>query len=342
MPPIVGLFVSIAIFTVMFALGLGLKTSSFALPRHQLGVLARILIGTCLLVPLAGLLLLELPLTADLSRSARFAIALMVICPSAPLALRRVSSPGSSSALAARIQVLAAVVAIVSVPLMAELFRWVNPVDGWDITAADVALQVTRVQLVPLAAGLLLRSWKPGWAERWSPAINRLASALLLLVIVLLLVITSSNTITSSNKAEASRLIAGLQRSAQPGFQLLSNRPAASGTSCTRVTCSATSAAVMSQPSTGLTQRNSSAINGTETIATTAAKTWMRAASADELPGELTRRSASGALGQITIRAMANLADLERSAVRGNSNNRSPARGTSRQVPIRIRASTPS
>lgn len=195
MPPIVGLFVSIAIFTVMFALGLGLKTSSFALPRHQLGVLARILIGTCLLVPLAGLLLLELPLTADLSRSARFAIALMVICPSAPLALRRVSSPGSSSALAARIQVLAAVVAIVSVPLMAELFRWVNPVDGWDITAADVALQVTRVQLVPLAAGLLLRSWKPGWAERWSPAINRLASALLLLVIVLLLVITSSSLI---------------------------------------------------------------------------------------------------------------------------------------------------
>ncbi|APD47844.1 bile acid:sodium symporter [Synechococcus sp. CS-602] len=193
MPPIVALLVSVAIFTVMFALGLGLKPSSFAVLRQHPGVMARILVGTCLLVPLAGLLLLELPLTADLSSPARFAIALMVICPSAPLALRRVSSPGSSPELAACIQVSAAILAIVSVPLMVELFTRVNPVDGWDITPAEVALQVTRVQLFPLAAGLLLKAWKPAWGERWSGVINQVATALLLLVVVLLLVITSSS-----------------------------------------------------------------------------------------------------------------------------------------------------
>ncbi len=195
MPPVVTLLVSVTIFMVMFSLGLDLNLSSLSLSRHRTGVLVRILIGTCLLVPLAGLVLLELPLVAGLSSPVKYAITLMVVCPSAPLALRRVSSPGGRAGLAALIQVSAAIVAIISVPLMAVLFLWVKPVQGWDITPAQVALQVTRVQLIPLAAGLLVKAVRPGWAQRWIGAISRLATALLLLMILVLLGITSSNLI---------------------------------------------------------------------------------------------------------------------------------------------------
>ncbi|CAK6701506.1 sodium dependent transporter [Synechococcus sp. CBW1107] len=195
MPPIIGLLVSLTIFTVMFALGLGLRGSTFALSRHQPAVLGRILIGTCLLVPLAGLLLLELPLAAKLSVPVRFAIALMVICPSAPLALRRTSSPERASGLAARIQVSAALVAILSIPLLAGLFTLVRPVSGWDIRPLDIALQVTRVQLIPLAAGLLVKTWRPGWAERWTSTINKVATALLMVMVVVLLAITAGQLI---------------------------------------------------------------------------------------------------------------------------------------------------
>ncbi|MEA5474466.1 hypothetical protein VB716_09555 [Synechococcus sp. CCY9201] len=179
----------------MFALGLGLHGSSFALTRHHPGVLSRILIGTCLLVPLTGLLLLELPVAEDLSTAAKFAIALMVICPSAPLALRRASAQSRSAELAARIQVSAAIVAIISIPLLAQLFTAIKPVTGWNISPVEVALQVTRVQLIPLAAGLLVKTWRPAWAERWSSTINKVATALLVLMIVVLLVITSGDLI---------------------------------------------------------------------------------------------------------------------------------------------------
>jgi len=100
-------------------------------------------------------------------------------------------------------------------------------VDGWDITPAEVALQVTRVQLVPLAAGLLLNTWKPGWAERWSPAIDRLATALLLLMIVLMLVITSSSLIPflTSNLAALVAMVVMVVISLATGYLLADRDP---------------------------------------------------------------------------------------------------------------------
>jgi len=121
--------------------------------------------------PRQALLLLELPLTADLSSPARFAIALMVICPRAPLALRRVSSPGSSPELAACIQVSAAILAD----------RFVFPcgwwscshpgqsVDGWTSTPAEVACRSRGCSCFRMAAGLFAEGLRslPG-VSAWS------------------------------------------------------------------------------------------------------------------------------------------------------------------------------
>ena len=83
------LLIPAALFAIMFALGLGLSWDSVQMVKDRPGLWIRLLLGTCLLVPLVALGLLNLPLSHALSGPSRFAIALMAICPSAPLSLRK-------------------------------------------------------------------------------------------------------------------------------------------------------------------------------------------------------------------------------------------------------------
>jgi BASS family bile acid:Na+ symporter len=184
------LLIPLTLFTIMFALGVGLKGEGLALLRRRPALFLRVVIGSCVLVPLVALLLLlHLPLSFSLSAPARFAIALMAISPSAPLLLRKAGRQGGDRELAATLQVLAALVAIVSIPLMADLFRASFGVSNWDITPAQVAPQVAKAQLLPLLLGLGLRRWRPALADRIVAPLQRLADLLLLLLTVLVLVI---------------------------------------------------------------------------------------------------------------------------------------------------------
>lgn len=88
------------------------------------------MLASCLVVPLLGLGVILLPFAEGFSRPAKFAIALMVACPSAPLTLFRVSRSGGIPALALRLQLGAAILSIVSVPLMATLFFRLNQING--------------------------------------------------------------------------------------------------------------------------------------------------------------------------------------------------------------------
>lgn len=182
------LFVSVTLFTIMFALGLGLRTDALHELQRRPGLVVRVLVGSCVLVPLVALLLLKLPLGAVLTKPARLAIALMAISPSAPLTLRKADRSGGDRQLAGLLQSCAAVAAIVSIPLMADLFRATFRLDGWHIGPLEVALQVGRVQILPLLAGLLLRRWRPQWARGLEGPLDRLANGLFLLLIGVVLI----------------------------------------------------------------------------------------------------------------------------------------------------------
>jgi BASS family bile acid:Na+ symporter len=112
------------LFTLMFALGLGLRGVALVLLRQRPALIARALIGTCLLVPLAALLFLKSPLNQLLSLPVKLAHGLMAISQSEPLTLRKAARRGGDRELAALLQLLAAAVAIVSIPLLANLFGW--------------------------------------------------------------------------------------------------------------------------------------------------------------------------------------------------------------------------
>jgi predicted Na+-dependent transporter len=182
------LLVSSTLFTIMLALGISLRPEALRQWTSRPGLLIRALIGSCLLVPLVALLLLQTPWSYALTEPARYAVALMAVCPSAPLTLRKAGKAGGDRQLAALLQVGAALGAIVSVPVMAAAFRAIFGIEGWDIAPGDVAVQVARVQVLPLAMGLLLRHFAPSVAGRLEGPLDKLANILLLLLIVVVLI----------------------------------------------------------------------------------------------------------------------------------------------------------
>ena len=183
----VQLLIKVTLFALMFALGLGLEGTALQQWRQRPALFVRVLIGTCLLVPLAALVLIKISLALPVAPPVRFAIALMALSPSAPLTLHKAGRKGGNREMAALLQVLAAIAAIVTIPLMADLFREVFAVNGWDLAHAEVALQVLVAQVLPLLLGLGLRRWFPALAARLVGPLNKVADALLLLLVLVIL-----------------------------------------------------------------------------------------------------------------------------------------------------------
>lgn len=184
------LLVPATLFAIMFALGLSLPEGTRALLRGRRALLLRVLLGSCFLVPLAAVLLFQLPLSTQLSQPVRFGIALMALCPSAPLTLRKAGLAGGSRRLAATLQVSAGLAAIVSIPLMAALLTAIHDVEGWDLLPRQVAVQIGLAQILPLALGMLVRRRWPLWAESRTRFFNKLANLLLLILVLAVLVTT--------------------------------------------------------------------------------------------------------------------------------------------------------
>ena len=180
--------ISLALFLVMMALGLHPPTVKVGLLIRRPVWLLRVLVTTCIGIPIAALLLLRTPLGQGLSPSMATALMLMAICPSAPLISLKSRLVAGNAGLAARLQLWSACAAILSVPI------WVNqlPIDVgetlWSISGRDVAAQVLCVQVFPLLAGMSLRRWCSAWAERWNPVVQKTASILLMLLLILVLI----------------------------------------------------------------------------------------------------------------------------------------------------------
>lgn len=180
--------VKATLFAIMLSLGVSVDNKTLLGWFKQPGYLLRILVASCVVVPLLALMLLQSPLTAGMSPASKYAIALMALCPSAPLTMRKAAKAGGDRQLAAVLQVCSALAAVISVPLLAGLFRSLFAIEGWQIDPADVAIQVLIAQVLPLLIGIAIRVYKPIFASRIEKKLKWLANFLLALLIVVLLV----------------------------------------------------------------------------------------------------------------------------------------------------------
>jgi bile acid:Na+ symporter, BASS family len=188
---LVALLVPLTLFTVMLALGVGLPLQAFRQWRQTWPLVMRLALATCLLVPLVAWLLLLIPPAGQLSQEVRVAIALMAACPSAPLILRKAGKTGGDASLAGLLQVVAALLAIITVPLLAQAAEPVFGVAGWDVLPRQVAKQVASVQLLPLLLGLSIRHRWPERIRRLQGPLDRVANGLLLLLLLAVLIRTA-------------------------------------------------------------------------------------------------------------------------------------------------------
>ena len=183
------LLISLALFFIMVSLGLNLPSLQFDLLKHRPALLVRVLLATCVVLPLAALLLLRTPIGQGLSPAVSTAVMLMAICPSAPMIALKSRKLAENPELATRLQFWSACAAIISVPL------WVSqlPTEAseviWSIPSKEVAYQVLTVQLIPLLVGASLRRWCSEWSERWNPVIQKGANILLLVLLALILIV---------------------------------------------------------------------------------------------------------------------------------------------------------
>lgn len=169
------------VFSVMFAIGLGIVPREFRWVLQHSGLVARGLFSVLIAVPVVALAVAR---AFDLSRPVEIGIVLMAISPGAPVALRRSIDAGGHHAFAPTLQILVAVLAVVSMPLSISLLNEVYAGHA-TIEPGQLARQVFTAQLLPLGLGILIRYAWPAGAAWLEPRLARLATALLLLLAVL-------------------------------------------------------------------------------------------------------------------------------------------------------------
>jgi bile acid:Na+ symporter, BASS family len=172
------------VFTVMFSIGLGIVPREFRWVWGNPGLVARGLFSVLVAVPAVALVVAR---AFDLPRLSEIGIVLMAISPGAPVALRRSLSVGGHRSFAPALQILVAVLAVVSMPLSIAAFDEVYAGHA-SISPAQLARQVFTAQLLPLGFGMLVRRAAPMLADRLQPRLARLGNLLLIVLAILALI----------------------------------------------------------------------------------------------------------------------------------------------------------
>lgn len=198
--PLLTLCVVVTVFTVMFALGLGIVPGQLLRWTAQRpGLMARGLFSVLVAVPAMALLVTR---AIELPRAAQIGIVLMSISPGAPVALRRSLGAGGHQAFAPSLQICVVTLAVLSMPLSIMLLNHVYAGQA-SIAPSQVARQVFIVQLLPLGLGMMLRHLRAGLAQRLEPRLGRIGTFMLFAVVVLILIDVWEVTINAGLRGAA-------------------------------------------------------------------------------------------------------------------------------------------
>ena len=175
-PGWLALLIAAAVFLVMLSLGLLLGREQIEAALRRRVLLAALLFGTVIPVPLIAVLAVKL---SGITGAAAAGIILMAISPGAPVAMRRAIEAGGHSAFAPALHLAIVICAVVTVPASVAVLDFVFDKD-FSVSPLDIARQVFFSQLLPLGVGASLRMLKPALAARIDRPLARLSNLLLL------------------------------------------------------------------------------------------------------------------------------------------------------------------
>lgn len=174
-------FAVATVFVVMFRLGLGILPLELLFVWRHPALMLKALFSVLVAVPVIALVVTRL---LDLPRTAEVGIVVMAIAPGAPIALQRSLGAGARRSFAPGLQVTVALAAVVTMPLsiaaLDVLYDATATASPWQIMR-----QVTVVQLLPLALGIVTGRRLPRLAARLEPLVDRAWKVLLVALLVM-------------------------------------------------------------------------------------------------------------------------------------------------------------
>jgi BASS family bile acid:Na+ symporter len=181
---LVGLAVRGSIVLIVVSLGLRATVWDALSLFPRPGLLLRSLLAMNVVMPLAAV---SLAAAFDLGVPVEAMLVALAVSPVPPILPKKELKAGGRASYAVGLLVVAALLAIVFVPLAVELLGWAFARET-HMSAITIARLVMMSVLLPLAAGIVVRRVAPAFAERIAGPVSLGATVLLAVVGLLLLV----------------------------------------------------------------------------------------------------------------------------------------------------------
>ena len=183
MPDIIGTLLPLALAFIMFAVGVTLVPSDFTrLLREPRAVIAG-LIGQLLLLPLFAW---SLAVAWALPPEMAVGLVILGACPGGASSALITHLARGTAALSVTLTAITSVVALASMPIVVQVALRVFLGDASEIEFSIMRLVrgVFVITTVPVAAGMLLRAWRPALVNRLQAALGRVATTLFVLIVI--------------------------------------------------------------------------------------------------------------------------------------------------------------
>ena len=176
------LALQVSIIGTVFSFGLTTTHADFRYLLDRPGLLFRSLLAVLVITPLMAIVLVQV---FEFQRAAEIALVALAISPLPPLLPNRESKVVGNTSYGLALMALLALLSIATVPLSVKVLEQVvgRPLN---VPTAAIARMVSVAVLLPLLAGMAVRTLRPAVAERIEPVITLVAKILLILAAVAL------------------------------------------------------------------------------------------------------------------------------------------------------------
>jgi BASS family bile acid:Na+ symporter len=180
------LALQVSILMTVFGFGLRATPGDVLYVVRRPALLGRSLVAMLVIMPIAAVALAS---AFELRPSVEIALVALSISPIPPLLPGREQKAGGDKAYALGLMVIAGVLSIVVVPLAVQLVSryFMRP---FAMPSSDIASLVLKAALLPLVAGMILRSLVPAVAVRIAKPVELVAQALLVVGVLAVLAVT--------------------------------------------------------------------------------------------------------------------------------------------------------
>jgi len=188
MPGVIRTGLPIALMALMFAQGLLLVPGEqLAFFKRRPWLMLRSLAAVLVLVPLAALAII---LSLKPSPAVGVGLAILASSPAAPFQLMNIVKRGGNRPYLSAMHLSLALLALVTVPATLDLFATALGFRA-EISLVALSRMVGLLILLPVGAGILIRTYRPAIAGRIAPGASRVAELVLYVLLIPVLVMNS-------------------------------------------------------------------------------------------------------------------------------------------------------